>query len=76
MKNNKSTGFDGIPVKMWEMFCNMKEATEMLKNMFNKARRGKESPHSGELLLFMQFTKGRANSENQALTGESHFYQL
>jgi hypothetical protein len=44
MKNNKATGFDGIPAEMWKMFCTIKGGLEILVEMFNKIKRGKGFP--------------------------------
>jgi hypothetical protein len=44
IKNNKATGFDGIPAKMWKMFCTMKGGIKILVEMFNKVKKGKGFP--------------------------------
>jgi hypothetical protein len=30
MKNNKDTGYDGIPAKVWKVFRTMRDGTEIL----------------------------------------------
>jgi hypothetical protein len=33
MKNNKATGFNGIPAEMWKMFCIMKGDQNVSENV-------------------------------------------
>jgi hypothetical protein len=34
--NNKATVYDGIPAKVWKVFCTTRDGHEILTNMFNK----------------------------------------
>jgi hypothetical protein len=43
-KNNKATGFYGIPAEMWKMFCTVKGGIEILVEMFNEVKKGKGFP--------------------------------
>jgi hypothetical protein len=43
MKNNKDTGYDGIPAKVWKVFCTMRDQTEMLTD-YNKIENGRAFP--------------------------------
>jgi hypothetical protein len=59
MKNNKATGFDGIPTEMWKMFCIMKGGIEILVEMFNKVKRGKGFPGDWKIAVICPIYKGR-----------------
>jgi hypothetical protein len=59
MKNNKATGFDGIPAEMWKMFCTMKGGTEILVEMFDKVKKGKRFPEDWKISIICQIYKGR-----------------
>jgi hypothetical protein len=59
MKNNKATGFDGIPAKMWKMFCTIKGRLEILVEMFNKIKRGKGFPEDWKIAVICPVYKGR-----------------
>jgi hypothetical protein len=43
MKNNKATGYDGIPAEAWMMFTK-DEGTEILTKLFNVIRNRREFP--------------------------------
>jgi hypothetical protein len=59
MKNNKATGFDGIPAEMWKMFCAMKGGIEILVEMFNKVKKGKIFPEDWKISIICPIYKGR-----------------
>jgi hypothetical protein len=44
MKNNKTTGFDGIPAEMRKMFCTTKGGIEIVVEIFNKVKKRKGFP--------------------------------
>jgi hypothetical protein len=36
MKNNKASGYDGIPADFWKIFRTVRDGSKTLSNMFNK----------------------------------------
>jgi hypothetical protein len=63
IKNNNSTGFDGILAEMWKMSCTMKEETEILVEMFNKVKKAKGFPDDRKLAIICPIYKGRGKRE-------------
>jgi hypothetical protein len=35
MKNNKATGYDGIPAEFWNIFCTVRDEIEILTDIKN-----------------------------------------
>jgi hypothetical protein len=73
MKNNKATGFDGIPAEMWKMFCTMKGGIEILVEMFKKVKKGKGFPGDWKIAVICLIYKG-INGDSLVTTEGSHFY--
>jgi hypothetical protein len=42
IKHNKATGHDRIPAEFWKIFWAVRDGTEILTNMLNKIKSGKE----------------------------------
>jgi hypothetical protein len=59
MRNNKPTGFDWIPAKMWKMICTMKGGIEILVAMFNKVKKGKGFPDDWKMAIICPIYKGK-----------------
>jgi hypothetical protein len=59
MKNNKATGFVGIPAEMWKMLCIVKGGIEILVEMFNKVKKGKGFPDDWKTAIICPICKGR-----------------
>jgi hypothetical protein len=77
IKNNKATGFDGIPAEMWKMFCTMKRGLEILVEMFNKVKRGKGFPDDWKIAVICPIYNGRGKrGEPGKYRGISHLSVL
>jgi hypothetical protein len=63
MKKNKVTGNDEIPAEFWKIFCTVRDGTEMLTNMFNKIKNGKEFPLDWKIAIIHPIYKGKGNRE-------------
>jgi hypothetical protein len=63
MKNNKATSYDEIPAEFWKIFCTMRGRTEILTNMLNKIRNGKEFPLDRKTATIHPIYKGKGNRE-------------
>jgi hypothetical protein len=74
MKNNKATGFDGIPAKMWKMFCTMKGGIEILVEMFDKVKKGKGFPDDWKIASICPISKEGVNGESLVTIEGSDFY--
>jgi hypothetical protein len=63
-KNNKATGYEGIPPEFWKIFCTVRDESETLTNVFNK-KNGKEFPLTGKLLTHTQFIRESETKRHQ-----------
>jgi hypothetical protein len=61
MKNNKASGWDGIPAEFWKALCNGEQGIGMLTNMFNKIKNGKQFPFEWKMAIIHPIYKGRGN---------------
>jgi hypothetical protein len=77
MKNNKASGYDGIPAEFWKIFCTVRGGIEMLTNTvcLIKLKMEKNSHGTGRLLLYTQFIREREIEINLVTIEESRFYQ-
>jgi hypothetical protein len=44
MKNNKATGFDGIPAEAWKVLSTKNEGIGTLTDLFNQIKNKKKCP--------------------------------
>jgi hypothetical protein len=59
MKNNKASGWDGIPVEFWKVLCNREQGVEILTNMFNRIKNRKQFPIEWKTAIVHPIYKGR-----------------
>jgi hypothetical protein len=64
MKNNKASGWDGIPIEFWKDLCNGEQGVGILTNMFNKIKSRKQFPLEWKTAIF-----------HQEIIEEFHFYR-
>jgi hypothetical protein len=74
MKNNIATDYDGVPAEFWKIFCTVRDRIEILTNMFNTIKNGKEFPLDWKIAIVYPIYKGREIEKYQETTGEFHFY--
>jgi hypothetical protein len=58
-KNNKATGYNGIPPEFWKIFCTVRDGIKTLTNMFNKIKNGKEFPLDWKIVIIYPIYKGK-----------------
>jgi hypothetical protein len=67
MKNNKATGYKGIPAEFRKIFCIRRDGIKTLTNMFNKLKKkeegGEEFPMDWKTAVICQTHKGKGNRE-------------
>jgi hypothetical protein len=63
MKNNKASGYDGIPAEFWKVFCNGEQGIGILTNMFNKIKNGKQFPLEWKTAIMHPNYKGKGYRE-------------
>jgi hypothetical protein len=63
VKNNKASGYDGIPAEFWKIFCTVRGGIEILTNMFNKIKNGKEFPRDWKIAIIHPIYKGKGNRD-------------
>jgi hypothetical protein len=61
MKNNKASGWDGIPAEFWKVLCNGEQGTGILTNMFNKIKNRKQFPLEWKTAIIHPIYKGRGD---------------
>jgi hypothetical protein len=55
IRNNKASGWDGIPVEFWKVLCNGEQGVEILTDMFNR----KQFPIEWKTTIIHPIYKGR-----------------
>jgi hypothetical protein len=59
MKNNKASGWDGIPMEFWKGLCRGEQGVEILTNMFNKIKNRRQFPVDWKTAIIYPIYKGR-----------------
>jgi hypothetical protein len=73
MKNNKATGFDGILAEMWKIFCTL---IEIVVEMLNKVKKGKEVLADLKITIICPIYKGKSKGENLVIIEGLRFYRF
>jgi hypothetical protein len=77
IKNNKATGYDGIPVEFWKIFCTVRDGIEILTSAFNKINNGKEFPLDWRIATIHPIYVGEIKSrETRKLEGNFAFVNM
>jgi hypothetical protein len=57
IKNHKVTGYDGISAEVSKLFCVMRVKIEILTNMVNKIKNGREFPRDWKIAIMYPIYK-------------------
>jgi hypothetical protein len=76
MKNNKATGYEGIPAEFPKIFCIRRDGIQIVTNMFNIFKKmGKNFQWTGRLLLYTKLIKGRETERNRETAEVFRFHR-
>jgi hypothetical protein len=75
MKNNKASGWDGIPADFWKVLCNGEQGIGILTNMFNKIKNRKQFPLEWKTAITHPSYKGRGDQGKPWNYRGNYFYR-